>query len=176
MRIRNFSLFITLLVVIGIGSISSNVHAQGWSNADPNIVVLVKGETESVTEKRQPDANCLKVDMYNAVTDKKIGYAVDCLVFLGAAENGGFFVDRTTYFQFPQGELVANGITTVQPILAGSPGTTHIIGDIPEESANSIVSGTRRFAGATGRVRLSGAANLAVSPAVFNCIFVIDLD
>jgi hypothetical protein len=180
MKLRKLSQSLFIIFAIGVLSIVSVIQAQKASSnnkkADPNIVVLVKGEIEPIEEPRQPDANCVKVDMYNAVTNKNIGYAVDCLVLLGATESGGLYFDRTTYFQFPQGELVASGITTVQPILAGSPGNTHIIGDIPEEGANNILSGTNRFAGATGRVRLSGAANLATTPEFFNCIFIIDLD
>ena len=87
-------------------------------------------------------------------------------------------LDRTTFFSFPQGELVASGVTTVAPILNGSLDFTHIVGDIPATDFDSIVSGTKRFANSTGRVRLSGAVDLADFPASvgFNCVFVIDLD
>lgn len=170
MKLRKLSQALLVIFALGIFSIVSIVHAQ---KANPNIIVLVKGTPEVVFEPRQPLADCQKIDMYNAVTNKIIGDAVDCFENYVFADNGGFSLYRTTYFHFPQGELVAAGFTTAQPILAGSPGTTHIVGNIPAEGANNIVSGTHRFSGATGRVRLSGAVNLGVS---FNCIFIIDID
>lgn len=168
------------VIAIGISGFVSVVNAQKsgpvFRKADPNIVVVMKGLARPVFVARQPFAQCLEGDLYNAVTDRKIGTGVDCfdnIVFVGS----GFYLERTTYFNFPQGELVARGITTMQPILAGSPSTTHLTGDIPEEDDNNILSGTKRFQNASGRVRLSGAATLlANGDVIFNCIFIIDLD
>ena len=69
--------------------------------------------------------------------------------------------------------------TTVQPVTHGSPGITHITGAIPGPDSQDILHGTKRFAGATGRVRLSGAVDLSLSAedvVTFDCLFVIDLD
>ena len=90
-------------------------------------------------------------------------------------------IDRTTYMHFrrgfPRGELVSTGAVTAQPVLAGSPEYTHIIGDYPAKGVNNIVSGTHWFRRASGQVRLSGAVNLLdLSNRKFNCIFVINLD
>jgi hypothetical protein len=95
-----------------------------------------------------------------------------------ADDGSAFSIDRTTIFNFPQGRLVARGLTTVVPIFgSSSPDFTHVVGDV-DDATDNIVSGTRRFANATGNVRLSGIVNLTTFPAVidFNCIFVIDLD
>jgi len=177
-------LAVILSVVIGLSGTASTTLAQkGDENAgkaDPNIVVVMRGLGTPVFEPRQPDASCLRGDLYDLATDRLIGTAVDCFDGILPAppgEGSGFYLDRTTYFAFPQGELVARGVTTVQPVLAGSPGSTHLTGDVPEEGANSIISGTKRFASVSGRVRLSGAATLlANGDTIFNCIFVIDLD
>jgi hypothetical protein len=180
MKLRRLSQSFLVIFAIGIFSIVSVVQAQkaesNDNSADPNIVVVMKGLATPVSEPRQPDAQCLKGDLFNAVTDRKIGTAMDCFdnfVFIG----DGFYMDRTTYFNFPQGELVARGVTTMQPVLAGSPSVTHLSGDIPDEGDNNILSGTKRFQNASGRVRLSGAAALlANGDVLFNCIFIIDLD
>ena len=94
-------------------------------------------------------------------------------------QTDSFLVDRTTIFNFPRGRLVAQGNTTVVPIFgASSPAYTHVVGDV-DDTTNNVVSGTGRFADATGDVRLSGIVDMSQFGAGivgFNCIFVIDLD
>jgi hypothetical protein len=162
------------IVVTGVLGAAAEVRA---ANADPNIVVILRGVGELMADPPIADALCYQAELVDAHTDITVGSGIDCLENIQMV-GGGISLDRTTFFHFPQGELVASGITTVAPVTGGSPGFTHVVGDIPAPGTNSIVDGTRRFSGATGSVRLSGAVDLSGFPATtgFNCIFVIDLD
>ena len=163
--------FVTASVLLG-----ASVVAQA-QNSDPNIVVILRGFGELMAEPPIADALCYQADLVDAHTDRVLGSGIDCLENIQMVGDG-LSLNRTTFFHFPQGDLVASGITTVAPVTGGSPGFSHVVGDIPAPGTNSILSGTRRFAGATGSVRLSGAVDLSGFPGAttFNCIFVIDLD
>ena len=163
-----------LTFIIAAGIFGTAAHAQ---NADPNLVVILRGVGQLMADPPIPDALCYQAELVDAHTDRTVGTGIDCLEDIQMV-GGGISLDRTTFFHFPQGDLVANGITTVAPVTGGSPGFTHVVGDIPTPGTNSIISGTGRFSGATGSVRLSGAVDLSGFPAAtgFNCIFVIDLD
>jgi hypothetical protein len=162
------------VVVAGVLGAVAEVRA---AEADPNIVVILRGVGQLMPDPPIEGALCYQAELVDAHTDIVVGSGIDCLEDITMV-GGGISLDRTTFFHFPQGELVANGITTVAPVTGGSPGFTHVVGDIPAPGTNSIIDGTRRFSGATGSVRLSGAVDLSGFPAAtgFNCIFVIDLD
>ncbi len=107
-----------------------------------------------------------------------IGQATDCLLNISEVAPG-LFIEAATFFRLPEGLLVAEGRTTVQPKTGGSTPITHVTGSIPTPGDNSILHGTERFAGAEGEVRLSGAVNLSnvgSGEITFDCLFVIDLD
>jgi len=98
---------------------------------------------------------------------------------------GGVALVGTSYFHLPQGTLITRGYTSVQPVTQTTEttwgqGITHITG--ASDTGNAIIGGTRRFAGATGTVRLSGMVDLSEfggnvgDPMTFDCLFVIDLD
>jgi hypothetical protein len=173
MKLQNY---LVLPVMIAAGVFSSIAVTQA-GNADPNIVVILRGAGELMAEPPIDGALCYQAELVNAHTDHVIGSGIDCLENIMEVGDG-LSLDRTTFFHLPPGDLVASGITTVAPVTGGSPGFTHVVGDIPALGTNSIVDGTKRFAGATGSVRLSGAVDLTGFPSltVFNCIFVIDLD
>ncbi len=166
-----------LIILVGVAYLALDNTSVGAKPADPNIVVVLKGTGELLEEPPIAGALCYKTDLYDAKTDKIIGTGTDCLADIEAVDPG-FLINRTTIFNFPQGTLYANGPTSVVPKTGGSPDITHIVGDIPAMGTNSIVGGTGRFAGATGRVRLSGAVNMIDFPGAigFDCIFIIDLD
>jgi hypothetical protein len=114
---------------------------------------------------------------------RQVGTATDCLSNVTAIGSGVALVG-TTYFNFPQGELVVRGRTTVQPALTPLVSTsghtmTHTTGAASPD--NGVISGTRRFAGAAGTVRLSGLVDMSQfagnvgDPISFDCLFVIDL-
>lgn len=82
---------------------------------------------------------------------------------------------NTTIFRFPQGDLVQRGVVTIQRMMTPSTRATHATAALPE--TNNILSGTRRFANVSGKVRLSGAVDMSAFPDLtLDCIFVIDLD
>lgn len=171
----NFKALLIIPFVMATGLLSTT--AARADAADPNIVVILRGVGELMADPPIADALCYETELFNAHTDRVIGSGIDCLEDIQMV-GGGISLNRTTFFHFPQGELVAAGITTVAPVTGGSPGFTHVVGDIPAPGTNSIIDGTRRFSGASGSVRLSGAVDLSGFPAAtgFNCIFVIDLD
>ena len=151
--------------------------------ADPNIVVTLAGFGVPVDTPVFPGVDpipgdCFKTNLFNTHTNVLIGTGIDC-IFIADSDIADFSVNRTTIFHFPQGILVADGLTTVVPIFgASSPDFTHVVGDADPGTAN-IIFGTGRFRGATGDVRLSGIVNLeffTTTGVEFNCTFVIDLD
>jgi hypothetical protein len=100
-------------------------------------------------------------------------------------------IDAVTFFFFPGGHIVADGLTTVRPVfdgvgdgLTGGEGPfgaiTHITGSIPGYDSN-IVEASGRFESLAGRarVRLSGAVNTDSFftedglPMAFSCYFTI---
>lgn len=195
----SFGIVLSFILLINIPSLAQeadldkeaelNKEAKSNEKADvkskrryrPILVVNARGFAREVVDPRHPNADCVRVRMFDVTTNTRLGHMIECFENITPEANGGFYLDRTTYFKFQvgtqRGELGAAGVTTIQPVLAGSPERTHIVGDIPPEGTNSIISGTGSFRNATGRVRLSGAANLAdLSNRFFDCIFVIDLD
>lgn len=167
------ALFVVLISAVGLGISPSTALAR---KADPSIVVTLKGEGVPVDVVDVP-GSCFETTLFNTRTGARIGTGIDCLDIVDT-DGVNFSINRTTIFNFPQGELVANGLTTVVPVFGdASPESTHIVGDVDDATQN-VVSGANRFAGRTGNVRLSGAVNLANFPETvgFNCIFVIDLD
>jgi hypothetical protein len=109
-------------------------------------------------------------------------FATDCLANITAVSDGVALVG-TTFFNLPGGTIVTQGNTTVMPRTTG-PGTlesnltafTHITG--ANGTGNAVLAGTGRFRRASGTVRLSGQVDLSAFPgfAIFDCLFVIDLD
>ena len=142
-----------------------------------SILLLLPGVGLPVSTPSDVVGDCLETDLYDAQTNRIIGTGLDCLNILDGGD-AGISIDRTTIFNFPQGRLVARGLTTVVPIFgSSSPGFTHVVGDV-DDATDNIVSGTGRFKNASGNVRLSGIVNLADLPTTlrFNCVFVIDMD
>lgn len=171
---------VVLAAAIGGGFLAFG-NSSAEAAADPNIVVVLRGTGTLVDTPDGIVGDCFETDLFDAKTDRIIGRGTDCLNILDAGV--GFEIDRTTIFKLPQGDLVAKGRTTVVPIFgASSPAYTHVVGDVDDTTPNIIPGmGTKRFAGRTGNVRLSGIVNLddllsGGDTILFNCIFIIDLD
>lgn len=124
-------------------------------------------------------ATCFDVDLVNVTTNTVIGTATDCLSDITPVGVGLKLVG-TTIFNLPGGTLMTRGMTTVQPVLQDTVTihgleATHITG--AAGSDNAVLSGTGRFSGATGTVRLSGIVDLSVAGQItFDCLFEVDLD
>ena len=166
-----------------------NSTASAGNGADPTLMVALRGTDTGfmmdipTTAGGATQGLCFNVDMVDVKTGKVIGDATDCLADMGAGANGGVILTGTTFFNFPGGHLVSRGRTTVQPLnemAAGAP-FTHITGAIPAAGSNQVLSGTGRFAGAEGTVRLSGAVDLSGfgaavgDPITFDCLFELNL-
>jgi hypothetical protein len=179
-----------LIVCLGVVMLGLPfAHAQ--ENGKRLILNLV-GEGTSV-EMLVPDpdnpggmstALCYDIDLFNAKNRQLIGTATDCLSNI-TPTGGGVALVGTTTFRLPQGNIVTQGRTTVQP--AVTPVTTtegHLITNITGASGagNSILEGTKKYRNATGTARLSGLVDLTLFTAnagdtiFFDCLFVIDLD
>lgn len=128
-------------------------------------------------------ATCFEVDLINAKNNQLIGSATDCLSNAEPVGTGLELVAATT-FNLPSGTLTVRGETTVQPVIQttvvpnGQPegqNITHITG--ASGTGNAVISGTMRFANATGTSRLSGMVDLSQDGKIFfDCLFIIDLD
>ena len=125
-------------------------------------------------------ALCFDLDLVDAKTGNVIGTASDCLSgIMPSTTDNGTMLTGTTFFFFPGGTLVSQGLTTVQPVLHGSPDSTHITGAVPSSGANGVVYGDGKFRNASGPVRLSGAVNLSLLNSdgiiTFDGVFIIDI-
>jgi hypothetical protein len=193
MRIRSIAVagalgIVGLLAAVFSGALGGSdteaVTKPGRNGHD--LVVALRGTAEvemmeiPETDRGTTEGLCFTVDLVDLATGNVIGDATDCLADIDPDDGGGMALTGTTIFNFPGGTLVSRGRTTVQPILDGSVDFTHITGAVPQDGENSVLSGTGRFNGATGAVRLSGAVNLSeLDPdgkITFDCMFAISLD
>lgn len=184
LRTKKFHL--TLALLIG-GALAWTVDWQAPANADvgagrERLAVVVKGT--AMGEFRDiggVSMDCFDVDLVDAASGRIIGRGTDCLdlsSIVGDPSVGGFAISNTTFFDLPGGTLTSQNRTTIQPVIEGSPESTHITGDIAE--AMNVLDGTGRFQGAEGTVRLTGAVDMSRffsdNMISFNCVFRIDLD
>jgi len=183
------SIVMTCITTLLLGSSVSSYASGG--GAGNNFVLNLIG-TGPMYEDYVPDidgdgaddpAMCFDVDLVDMQKGQTVGTATDCLSNVTPTGTGVALVG-TTYFNFPQGELVVRGKTTVQPVLhptvsASGQEMTHITGAASPD--NAVISGTRRFAGAEGTVRLSGMVDMTEfgggvdDPISFDCLFFVDL-
>ena len=165
--------------------ISSAASAAGIGN---NIVVRLAGTAVAYDgndlfnefDLAPLNALCFDLDLVDAKSGNVIGSASDCLSGItSSTTDDGTMLTGTTFFFFPGGTLVAQGLTTVQPVLHGSPDSTHITGAIPPPDGNGVIYGDGKFKNAYGPVRLSGAVNLGLLNSdgiiTFDCVFIIDI-
>ena len=171
--------------------IIAGLMITGWANAagiGNNIVVRLAGTGQAYDGNGLFEefgltplgATCFDVDLVDAKTGDVIGAATDCLSDItGSDSDNGLMLTGTTFFFFPGGTLVSQGLTTVQPVLHGSDDFTHITGAVPSPGDDSVVYGDGKFENADGPVRLSGAVNLGALGSdgliTFDCVFVIDI-
>jgi len=183
------NLFLVILVAL---LSASGAHAGGFGK---NIVVVLKGTAtadvsgghfyqlgldEELAELG--GATCFDMDLVDARTGWVIGTGADCLSLVTPSKtDSGMSLTATTFFYFPGGTLVSQGLVTVQPVLTNkteNPQFTHVTGAAPLPSEKNVIYGDRRFRKATGSVRLSGLVNLSQFNAGvidFDCVFIIDI-
>jgi len=177
-------MIVFVLVVVSLLSVNL-AYAAGIGN---NIAVRLVGTGQAYggdalfEEFGQTtlDATCFDLDLVDIKTGKVIGSASDCLSGItSSVTDNGLMLTGTTFFFFPGGTLISQGLTTVQPVLHGSADFTHITGAVPSASDNGVIYGDGKFKNAAGPVRLSGAVNLSMLDSdgliTFDCVFIIDL-
>lgn len=166
------------------------VLTTSWANAagiGNNIVVRLTGTAEGYNGDELFEtfglapvgAGCFDLDLVDAKTGNVIGTASDCLSSINpSVTDNGLMLTGTTFFFFPGGTLISQGLTTVQPVLHGSEDFTHITGAVPSPGDNGVIYGDGKFQNANGPVRLSGAVNLSElgdGLITFECIFILDI-
>ncbi len=176
LRRLSFCTFVLALIIMG-----NTAYAAGLGT---NIAVRLVGTGDLFNGDALFDefdltpvgALCYDLDLVDVKSGDVIGSAADCLSNLNPIGDG-VALTGTTFFFFPGGTVVSQGLTTVQPVLYGSPDVTHITGAIPQPGENSVVYGDGKFQNASGPVRLSGAVNLTNFPgqAIFDCVFILDV-
>ena len=145
----------------------------------------------------QVDFACFEAPLIDLSTGLQVGAGVDCLkpaaVDLSDSANllatglssdlaFGLQIEATTFFLLPGGNLVNQGMTSVQPFFPATGNAmgsvTHMTGSIPSGLLpGGVQAGTRKFASWVGaRARLSGAVNLGLpnDQIFFSCLFIIE--
>lgn len=161
------------------------VHAAGIGN---NMVVLLAGTGYADPSGDQflalglpapAGVICFDMDLIDAKTGNVIGSGSDCLSNVSpSATDNGLAMTATSFFHFPGGTVVSEGLVTVQPVLHGASEYTHVTGAAPSPTENNVIYGDGKFSGAAGSVRLSGLVNMANFGSgiiLFDCLFVIDI-
>lgn len=158
------------------------VKLFGWSQA------YKPGSGEGIIE-HVPDVDddvvCQDVDMVDLQTNEVIATSTDCFSSIEPdSVTGGAGFTGTSYLNFPDGTIIAQGGFTAQPVIREATNIegvsiTSITGAAKE--GNAIIGGTGKYEHVTGNVRVSGLINAegyAFMPGdtmYFDCIFEIQL-
>ena len=173
-----------------VGTPTANVLSDAAQDAIDNFV-------EGGLTFNQSDFACFEAPLIDLSTGHQVGVGVDCLkpaavdltdsanlLATGLANDlaFGLQIEATTFFLLPGGNLVNQGMTSVQPFFPATGNAmgsvTHMTGSIPSGLLpGGVQAGTREFAQWVGaRVRLSGAVNLGLpnNEIFFSCMFIIE--
>ena len=159
----------------------ASANAQIAANIGRSLAVVLQGTAEG--EFRMiggVEMECFDVDLVDAASGRIIGRATECLdlnsIVPDPSGGAGFSISATQFFHLPGGMINTSMRATVQPVLEGSSGITHITGSIGD--GMNIVAGTGRYQDAQGTARLNGAldlSRLSEDIVTFDCVFRIDL-
>jgi len=191
--IQNISLLVLALVFVGMTAIPvhasiavkfiGTADANDFSSLSDSQISEIEGffDEPSLAKGRSlEDFGCFVLPIKDLQSNATIGMGADCLAVTPIDD--GAAIDAVTFFFFPGGSLVADGLTSVRPFFPGvgdgDGAVTHITGSYPADTGpGGIVYGSGEFSGAEGgRARLSGAVNLGLggSAVFFSCVFVLD--
>ena len=157
------------------------IKLVGWSQA------YTPGSGEGMIEHVpdvEGDVVCQDVDMVDLQSNEVIATSTDCFSDVEPDSGGGAGFTGTTFLNFPDGTIIAQGGFTAQPVLREATNIdgvsiTAITGAAKE--GNAIIGGTGKYEHVTGNVRVSGMINVegyAFMPGdtmYFDCIFEIQL-
>lgn len=193
--INRTSMLIFLFLFIGI--FPSVSVADDTGNNHEHLVLKLHGtgfmfpmEIPGMEEGDDPmEAMCFELDVIDLKSNEIIGTGTDCMSNVDMEENGNVALVGTTFFNLPDGELIARGAITVQPVpedfsLVSADGHpySHITGSARASDQNSIFGGTGKFENSSGRMRLSGMVDMSKftmnegDPITFSCLFVVDVN
>ena len=148
-----------------------SASGAGAAGIGKNIVVLLAGEGVADPTGNQftqfglvaPEGvMCFDMDLVDARTGRVIGSGSDCLSDITQYDDESMSLTATSFFHFPGGTLVSQGLVTVRPKLHGLEEFTHVTGAAPATAENNVIYGDGRFKDASGSVRLSGLVNLCL--------------
>ena len=189
------STFVTsslLLLGLGLAGVRSGAAASGPDGLvhGRQILVELTGVANGI-EVGGPGSGVLDFDtlLVDPTSGRYLGTGTDRLL-LTTIEGGdpfageSFVMTNQTTFDLPGGTITTQNRTTVAPFVQGSTGpfetaVTHSTSDF---SRGVILSGTGRYAGISGSVKLAGAVDMSQftggpgSPIGFNCLFTFELD
>ena len=180
----NIFLVIVVTLLSASGAIAAGKDKGSDKGKGKNIVVVLAGTADGHPGDEQFEqfgldplgASCFDIDLFDAKTGNVIGSGSDCLSGIAGDPVNGLMMTATTFFHFPGGTLVSQGLVTVQPKLHGLEDFTHVTGAAPSPSENNVIYGDGKFKKAKGSVRLSGLVNLMPDGSiVFDCVFIIDI-
>lgn len=157
------------------------IKLLGWSQA------YTPGSGDGIIESVpnvEGDVVCHDVDMLDLQTNEVIATSTDCFSDAQPDSGGGAGFVGTTFLNFPDGTIIAQGSFTAQPVLRE---TTTITGETitaitgAAKKGNSFIGGTGKYENSAGNVRVSGMidgtdyAFMPGDPLYFDCIFEIQL-
>ena len=191
MNITKTTILMCAFVLCGSLPVSAADHAINVT-AGKILTLNLKGRGEMYIgtipdadgDGRDDQAMCFDVDLFDVATSKRIGTGTDCL-FQPQEMGDGIELTGTAFFDLGgNNTLVTRGVTTVHPGSVDSLSDfTHITGAAPSPWGNDILSGTGRFAMASGSVRLSGMVDMReFDPQIegtaitFDCLFIVTLN
>jgi hypothetical protein len=192
----NIQIFLFLFIIIFSGVSVAGDNGDHHENSE-HLVLKLHGtgfmysmEVPGMEEGDDPmEAMCFELDVIDMKSNEIIGSGTDCMSNVEMKEDGNVALVGTTYFYLPEGQLIARGAITVQPVpedfnLVSANGHpySHITGSANTSDHNSIIGGTGKFENSSGRMRLSGMVDMTQftmtedDPITFSCLFVVDLD
>ena len=188
-RLLYTTIYAVVLVLTGTGTLFAAGLGQNIAvRLVGNATAYVGDDLFAAYGVEAPSSVCWDFDLEDVNTGNVIGSITDCGAIVGVfggtlgeddIEDLSFQVIGTSFFHLPGGTIGTQVLTTVQPVIHGSPDHTHITGAVPQPDENNVIYGDGRFANANGTARLSGTGNfsdfLATGEVYFDCIFVLDL-
>ena len=165
-------------------------HHKHHAHNPQRLLVKLLGPSEAYTPEEgtipnvEGDVVCHDVDMIDLQSNEVIATSTDCFSDVEPDSGGGAGFVGTTFLNFPDGTIIAQGNFTAQPVLretatiTGVP-ITAITGAAKE--GNSFIGGTGKYENSAGNVRVSGMVDVTNyafmpgDPLYFDCIFEIQL-
>jgi len=195
--IKKYGIEFCVSVVLVFASVTSAFATEtrmvinyiGTATAEPGVVP----DTLNVGPNNNGllDANCFTAEIRDLASGDVLGTGVDCLSEIAVGSDTltgtGVQLVGTTIFNLPEGRLVFQGLTSVQPVNWPTENADVVFTHFTAANSpnNAVLTGTGDFAStgiysnATAQARLSGQVDLSrleEGVITFDCIFVLNID